>query len=159
MKYLPSPKKDLAEPRLIFQINPREEALLLAILRLYPVLASNHYQISKDPKAARSAEQRLLEESMGQLRAEHRRKLDEMFRAPQRFFKDAPGERRLVLTGVQLEWLLQVLNDIKVGSWVQLGCPELEQADPVKLTAVNARSLQAMHLSAQFQSVLLEAVK
>jgi hypothetical protein len=115
MKYLPSPKKDLAEPRLIFQINPREEALLLAILRLYPVLASNHYQISKDPKAARSAEQRLLEESMGQLRAEHRRKLDEMFRAPQRFFKDAPGERRLVLTGVQLEWLLQVLIALENG--------------------------------------------
>jgi hypothetical protein len=159
MKFLPSPKKDLAEPLLIFRIDPREEALLLAVLRLYPVLAGGHYRISKDPKTADSAEQRLLEESMAQHRAEHRRKLDEMFRAPQRYFKDAPDERRLVLTGMQLEWLLQVLNDIKVGSWVQLGCPELEKADPVRLTRVNARSLQAMHLSAQFQSVLLEAVK
>jgi len=58
-----------------------------------------------------------------------------------------------------LEWLLQVLNDIKVGSWVQLGCPELEKAAPVNLTRPNARSLQAMHLSGEFQAALLEAVK
>jgi hypothetical protein len=159
MKFLPGPKKESEESLLIFRINAREEALLLATLRLYPVLADGHHRISHDPKTAGSAEQRLLEESMAQHREEHRRKLDELFRAPQRFFKDTPGERRLVLTGAQMEWLLQVLNDIKVGSWVQLGCPELEQADPAKLTHLNARSLQAMHLSGQFQSALLEAVK
>jgi len=159
MKFLPGPKKESAEPSLIFRISAREEALLLATLRLFPVLANGHHRISQDPKTAGSAEQRLLEESMAQQRAEHRRKLDELFLAPQRFFKDAPGERRLVLTGTQLEWLLQVLNDIKVGSWVQLGCPELDKAAPIKVTRQNARSLQAMHLSGEFQSALLEAVK
>jgi hypothetical protein len=159
MKFVPNPKKESAEPLLAFRIDAREEALLLATLRLYPVLANSHHRISQDPKTADSAEQRLLEESMAQLRTAHRRKLDELFLAPQRFFKDAPGERRLVLTGTQFEWMLQVLNDIKVGSWVQLGCPELEKADPAKLTRQNARSLQAMHLSGEFQAVLLEAVK
>jgi hypothetical protein len=159
MKFVPGPKKDATEPSLIFQISAREEALLLGTLRLYPALENSHHRISKDPKSAGSAEQRLLEESMAQHRAEHRRKLDELFHAPQRFFKDDPGRRRLVLTGEQLEWLLQVLNDIRVGSWVRLGCPDLEMAAPVEPTRANARALQAMNLSGQFQSVLLEAVK
>jgi len=159
MKFLPGPKRESVEPLLTFGISAREEALLLATLRLYPLLANGHHRISKDPRTAGSAEQHLLEESMVQLRAAHRQKLDELFRAPQRFFKDATGERRLVLTRAQLEWLLQVLNDIRVGSWVQLGCPELEKAPPANLTRLNARSLQAMHLSGEFQAALLEAVK
>jgi hypothetical protein len=159
MKFLPGPKKDASEPVLIFQINAREEALLLAMLRLYPVLENSHHRISQDPQAAASSEQRLLEESMGQLKAAHRRKVDALFQAPQRFFKDALGERRLVLTPAQLEWLLQVLNDIRVGNWVRLGCPDLEKPAPLELSRANTRSLQAMHLCGEFQLALLEAVK
>jgi hypothetical protein len=159
MKFLPGPKRDLAEPLLTFEISAREEALLLATLRLYPALDSSHHKISRDPKAAGSSEQRLLEESMAQLQAAHRRKVEELFRAPQRFFKDAPDQRRLVLTGGQFEWLLQVLNDVRVGNWVRLGCPDLEKVPPVELTPANARALQAMQLSGQFQMALLEAVK
>jgi hypothetical protein len=159
MKFIPGPNKEAAEPLLIFRINAREEALLLAMLRLYPALDNSHHRISQDPKAAASAEQRLLEESMGQQRAEHRRKVDALFQTPQRFFKDALGERHLVLTGAQLEWLLQVLNDIRVGSWVRLGCPDLEKPAPLNLARASARSLQAMHICGQFQLALLEAVK
>jgi hypothetical protein len=159
MKFVPGPKKDAAEPLLAFQMDAREEALLLATLRLYPAVENSHHRLSKDPKNAGSSEQRLLEESMAQLQASHRRKVDELFRAPQRFFKDAQDGRRLVLTGAQLEWLLQVLNDIRVGSWVKLGCPDLEKPRPSDISRMNARALQAMHLSGQFQMVLLEAVK
>jgi hypothetical protein len=160
MKFVPGPNKDAPEPVLIFRINAREEALLLAMLRLYPVLENSHHRISQDPKAAASAEQRLLEESMGQQRAAHRRKVDALFQAPQRFFKDALGERHLVLTGAQLEWLLQVLNDIRVGSWVRLGCPpDLEKPARLNLSLARTRSLQAMHICGQFQLALLEAVK
>jgi hypothetical protein len=159
MKFLPNSKQSTAEPLLVFQISPREEALLLATLRLFPVLENSHHRISKDPKTAAPAVQRLLEESMTQLRAAHSRKLDELFRAPQRCFKDAPGERRLVLTAPQLEWLLQVLNDIRVGSWVRLGCPELEQARSVELTRLNARALHVMALCGEFQMALLDAIQ
>ena len=159
MKFLPGPSKGAAERLLMFQIDTREEALLLAILRLYPVLENSHHRLSKDPKNAGSAEQRLLEESMAQQRTAHRRKLDELFLAPQRYFKEAPGERRLVLMGDQFEWLLQVLNDIRVGSWVKLGCPDLEKKASVDLTRTNARYLHSMDLCGQFQMALLEAVK
>ena len=161
MRFVPGPGKEAAEAVFTFRLNAQEEALLLATLRLYPVLDNGHHRLSKDPKTAGSAEQRLLEDSMAQQRVAHRKKLDELFHAPQRYFKSAPepNERRLVLSSVQFEWLLQVLNDIKVGSWVQLGSPELEGPAPLKLTQLNARSFQAMHLSGQFQAALLEAVK
>ncbi len=159
MKYLPAFKKDAGDRQLAFQIDDREEALLLAILHLYPVLESSHYRLSKDPKVANPSEQRLLEDSMSQMRMAHRKKLEEMFRNPSRYFKDAPNERRLILTGPQLEWLLQVLNDIRVGSWVKLGCPDLEKPTAEQMKKLNPRDVQAMHLSGHFQSALLEATK
>jgi hypothetical protein len=159
MRFLRSQKKDVTAPLLSFQISAREEGLLLATLRLYPEVETGHHRISKEAQLAATAEQMLLEESMSQLREAHRRKLDELFRAPGRFFKEGPGQRRLVLTGEQLEWLLQVLNDIRVGSWVRLGCPEMEDAARIKPTRANARALEAMNISGQFQAVLLEAVQ
>jgi len=149
MRFIPGPQELAADAPLVFRQQQR----------LYPVLENAHHRISQDPKSAGSAEQRLLEESMAQLRAAHRRKLDDLFRAPQRLFKDAAAERRLVLTAAQLEWLLQVLNDIRVGSWVRLGCPDLEKARPADLTRMDARALHTMDLSGQFQMALLNAVK
>jgi hypothetical protein len=159
MKFVPAPNKNSPEPVLIFRISAREEALLLEVLRLYPVLDNTYHRISQDPKAGTSAEQRLLEESMSQQRAAHRRKVDSLFHNPQRFFKDVLGERHLVLTATQLEWLLQVLNDVRVGSWVRLGCPDLQKPASLNLARANTRTLQAMHICGEFQLALLEAVK
>jgi len=159
MKYLPSPDKDPSERLLVFEMDVREETLLLSLLRFYPVMENKHHRLSKDPKIATTAEQRLLEESMAQHQEAHRRKLDDLFHGPQRFFKEIQGERRLILVGDQLEWLLQVLNDIRVGSWVKLGCPDLEKEAPAAVAPADGRYLQAMHLSGQFQMAFLEAVK
>jgi hypothetical protein len=159
MKFLPTPTRDSSERSLIFQIAQHEEALLLAILRLYPVMENEHHRLTKDPKPADSSGQQLLEEAMSQQRTAFRKKVDQLFRSPHRFFKDADGERRLVLTREQLEWMLKVLNDIRIGSWVKMGCPDLDKPRPVEISRENARSLQAMHISGQFQLVLLEASK
>jgi hypothetical protein len=159
MKFVPGPTREETEPLLVYEIDRREEALLLATLRLYPVLDSSHHRFSKDPHTATPAEQRLLEEAMTHQALSHRRKLEEMFRSPQRFFRNAAGRRQLALTGPELEWLLQVLNDIRVGSWVRLGCPELEKTHAAPMTGENARALAAMEMSGYFQWALLEAFK
>ena len=56
----------------------------------------------------------------------------------------------------EVEWLLQVLNDVRVGSWLALGEPERGQEPAV--TAQNARYLLALELCGLFQSVLLAAL-
>ena len=60
-------------------------------------------------------------------------KLEKFFSSPGRFRLESPDQFRFTLTGEQMEWLLQVLNDMRVGCWVKLGRPELEPAPPRKL--------------------------
>ena len=60
------------------------------------------------------------------------------------------------LSGSELEWLLQVLNDIRVGSWIILGSPEqwFEAATPQ-----TAPHLWAMELAGAFEMAFLPAVE
>jgi hypothetical protein len=156
MRFLRPTKEASAASPLVFQITPAEKAVLLTTLKLFPVLDSAHHRLTKNASAARVSEQQLLEESMAQQQSAHHRKLSQFFRAEKQFFRAERGELRLALSPAQLEWLLQVLNDIRVGSWVQLGCPELESAR-LKLARENPVAFTAMETSGYFQMVLLEA--
>jgi hypothetical protein len=55
-----------------------------------------------------------------------------------------------------LEWLLQVLNDIRVGSWLALGEPE--QGKLPSLNQQNFRYLVAMEICGAFESLLLSGL-
>jgi hypothetical protein len=141
----------------VFQISPREKALLLATLKLYPMLDSGFHQISRGERPQKKAEQQWLEEAMAEQRKEHKKKLDQFFGDEGRFFKMAKSEVRLTLNPEQMEWMLRVLNEIRVGSWVQLGRPELHAVRKTGATSQHASSVAAMELSGYFQMVLLEA--
>jgi len=56
-----------------------------------------------------------------------------------------------------MEWLLQVLNDIRVGSWLILGEPDEKQGKPIALNDDNARYYAAMEFCGLFQMMLLDA--
>jgi hypothetical protein len=158
MRFLRPTKETSAAAPLVFQITPTEKAVLLTTLRLFPVLDSAHHQLTKKAGVARASEQRLLEESMAQQQSAHQRKLSQFFQTEKQFFRAERGELRLALSPAQLEWLLQVLNDIRVGSWVQLGCPELENTR-LQLARENPVAFTAMETSGYFLMVLLEAFK
>jgi hypothetical protein len=104
-----------------------------------------------------SAEQEWLEEAMEQQRQDHKKKLEQFFDNDRRFFKDGKGDLQLTLTAEQLEWLLRVLNEIRVGSWVRLGRPEMEDARKLQLSSEQSHFLASMELSGYFQAALLEA--
>lgn len=157
MRLIRSQKTDTANRPFVFEISPQEKQLLMATLKLYPQLDKSYHQLTKNPKSIGKAEQEWLEEAMEQQRLDHKKKLDQFFAHDQRFFKDTQGELRLSLNGEQMEWLLRVLNEIRVGSWVRLGQPELDVARKKHLTAAQARLFSIMELSGYFQSNLLEA--
>ena len=142
-----------------FQMNRQEMDWLLATLKLYPLLDSTYHHITDGPAAEIQAEQQLLEEAMAQQRADHRRKLDKFLATPGRFRLDAPDQYRFNLTAEQMEWLLQILNDVRVGCWVKLGRPELETARRRELTGLDARHMAALEASGFFQMILLQAAK
>jgi hypothetical protein len=158
MRFVPTPHA--AAPQVLrFQISKLEKALLLATVQVFPVLDPAYHRLTKDPKNARPAEQRLLEEAMERQRSEHKERLDEFLRAEAPVFQETGDELYLNLSGEQLEWLLQVLNDIRVGSWVKLGSPDTDVVRRGTLAPEEARVVAAMDMSAYFQSGLLEAFK
>jgi len=138
---------------LVFQLHEREKQLLLHMLRLYPLVPASHHRLSQDADAPRADEnQRLLEEALAERRQENRRQILAMVEDPARFRKTKTGFE-LTVSPAQIEWLLQVLNDVRVGSWLMLGEPE--QGDEPVVTEENAKHLLALELCGEFESVLL----
>jgi hypothetical protein len=144
-----------AGEKLVFHLVPWEKQLLLKVLEQYPCMPPAHRPLSKSaalPELA--ASQQLLDEALLEHRSEARRHASALLEDPHRFERDQQGWR-LSLSVPELEWLLQILNDIRVGSWVRLGSPEqLTEA----LTQDNAPVFWTMEMAGVFQSHLLEAL-
>jgi hypothetical protein len=143
-----------ARGRLVFHLSRRERPLLLAVLERYPCIPPAHHRLSrKAPTADADANQQLLEEALAEHRAERLQQLRALLADPKRW-RELPTGAELTLSGGDLEWLLQVLNDVRVGSWVLLGSPER----PVEV--VNEETtpyLWAMEVAGFFQMQLLHA--
>ena len=141
--------------RLLFHLGRRETSLLLQILKLYPCVPSAHHVLSKSGRVPdRQANQRLLDEALAEQRAENKKQLLALLADPRRFARIETGAR-LSLPPGEMEWLLQVLNDIRVGSWIILGSPEERLPDLNEDTAPN---FLAMEMAGYFQAQLLEAM-
>ena len=141
--------------KFVFHLSQRDKLLLLQVLKLYPRIPSASQPLSKSTRLPdRESNQRLLDEALAEQRAANKKQLETLLTDPRRF-ADAETGCRLTLSQSDMEWLLQVLNDIRVGSWVLLGSPEekLEQ-----LTVTTAPHFWAMEMSGYFQMRFLEAL-
>ena len=142
--------------RLVFHLTKREKHLLLIVLELYPCVPPAHARLTKSSKIpGGESSQRLLDEALAEHRAENKKQLDALLAAPRRF-RDTAGGCEFSLAVGDFEWLLQILNDIRVGSWVRLGAPE-EKIEV--LTEQNVPDLWAMELAGAFQMQLLGAME
>jgi len=142
--------------RLVFELGQREKRSLSQILKLYPCVPSAHHVLSKSGRLPDGvANQQLLDEALAEQRAENKNRVQALLTDPRRFEQTETGAR-LSLSPAELEWLLQVLNDIRVGSWVILGSPENK---PAELNAATAPHFLAMEMAGYFQMQLLEALQ
>lgn len=144
---------------IVFLLHPGEQAVLEDILGLYPAIPPAHArrQLQGGDEKAQADAQRLLDEALAEQRASHRRRLRTWLKFAQTF-RTTPGGVELLVPHSDAEWLLQVLNDVRVGNWIALGEPEeLPRALPEdKTQAVHAC---AMELAGWFQMALLGAVR
>ncbi len=142
--------------RLVFELGQREKRSLLQLLKLYPCVPSAHHVLSQSGLLPDAKEnQQLLDEALAEQRAENQKQLRNLLADPRRFDQTESGAR-LSLSRAEVEWVMQVLNDIRVGSWVILGSPEEK---PTELTAGNAHHFLAMEMTGYFQMQLLEALE
>jgi len=143
---------------LLFHLGKRERHLLLEVLKLYPRIPPAHQPLSKSGRLPdEDSSRRLLEEALADQRAENKKLLQAWLGDPKRF-ADSDSGCRLSLCPSDLEWLLQVLNDIRVGSWVLLGSPD-PKLEAEQLNKKTEPDLWAMEVSGYFQMELLGAVE
>src|SRR5205823_5179832 len=119
-----------------------EKSLLFTVLELYPRVTSAARLSTRSGKKSRHSKDTsvLLEEALSEQRAENKKHLKAFLEEPKRFEKGEAGWR-FSLTHAEADWLLQIFNDIRVGSWIEMGSPE-ERLDVI--TEANMRDFWAM---------------
>jgi hypothetical protein len=147
------------DQKLELLFRPAELKRFMALLALYPYVPPAHHVLTRsttgdEPGEDAATNQALLDEALAEHREQLRKSLRQLLEDPEKFQKDTQGGR-LILPIEDIEWLLQVLNDIQVGSWIKLGSPEECIPD---VTPENARDIWAIELAGVFQGVLLEAL-
>ena len=139
-----------------FSLGKREKQLLFQILKMYPLVPPSHHQLSKKGKrSSQHEDQRLLEDAVADQRRLNRNQVLTMLEEPGRF-RETKDDIRFSLTSTEIEWLLQVLNDVRVGGWLALGEPE--ELEPPEANETNAPYVLAMEVAGYFQSQLLAAI-
>lgn len=150
MKFLRANKEEM-----IFHLGKREQKLLFDTIKLYPLIPAAHHRLSRNNPGPKGDEnQRLLEEALAEQRQENRKQVLAMLKDPARFRETKSG-LELTLSPAQIEWLLQVLNDVRVGSWLALGEPEPGEIPAI--TVENARHMFVLEVCGLFESTLLSA--
>ncbi|HEY2082161.1 MAG TPA: hypothetical protein VGI88_05205 [Verrucomicrobiae bacterium] len=139
----------------VFRLGKGERELLAIALSLYPAIPAAHQVISKSQAIANKTNQHLLDEALAEQRRENKKRVA-AFLADAKRFHETETSTRVTLTGAEIEWLLQVLNDVHVGSWILLGSPD-ESSSELIPTDKNVQFIDAMELARWFQSDLLRA--
>jgi len=88
---------------------------------------------------------------------EQKGRVGKLLEDAQRFVPRGAGFR-VIFSREEMEWLLQVLNDVRVGSWLALGCPDPDAGKAPEVNESNAKYMFLMELSGHFEWVLLEAL-
>lgn len=140
-----------------FLIGKREREMLFSVLQRYPVMLGAHFRKRNPPKTDEAKNnQELIEEALAEQQKENRKQLEQMLVESGRFVENDLGYT-FRLSYSEIEWLLQVLNDIRVGSWIQLGEPDLSSASLPPLNEQTILLAWAMEIAGLFQHALLVA--
>jgi hypothetical protein len=146
-----------ANDKFVFHLGKKDRPMLCAVLDHYPVVPSAHHRLSRSASVSQNeVNQRLLDEALAEQRQENKRQLQALLADPVRFKETAHGWH-LTLSSADIEWLLQVLNDIRVGSWIVLGAPEQELWN-LPLNEKTTPHALAMEMAGYFEVRLLEAL-
>lgn len=140
-----------------FEFNLREKQLLFKVLSLYPLVPPSHHHLTRKSASAGDEQQKLLDESLASHRVESRQRVQALINNPKNFPAFGSGFRWFAARA-EMEWMLQVLNEVRVGSWLALGSPNLQQPKHAVPTAENEAHYWAMDLAGTFEMIFISAL-
>ena len=138
-----------------YQLRPVDAQLFTAVLGHFPCLQRGHLRASLtgDGPAIEEAEA-LLAAATEERTRKHRSELDEWLQAADRF-KTVGQHLELRVELRRIEWLLQILNDVRLGMWVKLGSPKDLEVAARDAAPEQMLPLVLMDAAGMFQMVLL----
>jgi hypothetical protein len=143
------------EQERLYAVRPSELQMLLIVLSSFPVL-SRSQSLSKSGDEAELAEaQKLLDEAMSEHWRTMRQELEAWLQAPDRFHQ-AEQHLEWRVENDRREWLLQIFNNVRVGSWLELGSPDSLEDAHRTAGEESVHHVALMEMSGMFLSVLLE---
>lgn len=146
------------DERVVFYLQPAETERFQALLARYPCIPPGHHRFSRTAAGEAAAEnQALLDEALDAQRKELRVHLATFLADPERC-QQLKRTWRMILSPGDADWLLRVLNDIHVGSWIRLGSPDFQAGVRVKVNDETIPHLWAMGLSGDFESALIRVL-
>jgi hypothetical protein len=138
-----------------YHLAQNEADVLVGLLKKFPFTKIDEVKISKTDKHPKARErEKLLNESL----AEHRKELKKLAQAlirPDKFKRQEKGFL-MTLSLEERETMLQILNDIRVGSWHVLGEPEELHSHAPQTDAKDLTYRSLIDLAGYFECALLE---
>ncbi len=140
---------------LVLELGVAETNFLKQILSDYPLVANESRRFSAFADASEVRENtQLLQNSLNEHTQTNRAKLRAWLAAPETW-KPFPDRTLLSLKTEDSSWFLQILNDLRIGSWQKLNRPEPEELDSAELNRENAYPLLTMKVSGFLQTLIL----
>jgi hypothetical protein len=140
----------------VFLLAERERVLLMQLLSLYPRVPADHHKASKSATPASPETEQVLKEALLEQRQQNQKIVAAFLNDPVRFRKSQHGWD-LNVTDAEVEWLLEILNDVRVGSWLALGAPE--DLESIRVDEEPPIDLLFMELAGFFQMQILHAIE
>lgn len=143
---------------IVLELGLAETDFLKQILADYPLVADESRRFSAFAEANEVRENtQLLQSSLREHTQSNRAKL-RAWLASTETWKPFADRTLLFLKTKDCSWFLQILNDLRIGSWQKLDCPDSEEFDSVELNRENAHPLLAMKVSGFLQTLILNAL-
>ena len=150
-------KGEASSGKLVFRFERPEREMFARILEMYPIQQGAMRAISDEDGA-----QELLEQALREQRRKLREEAERLLRSNGALVIDAEFNEfwDLTLGAAEVEWLLQMLNDVRVGLWTQIGCPNPSHDIKVKGEPSEelVRAHVIMQLCATWQAIMMQAV-
>lgn len=146
--------------RCVLQFTTQEKDLLLGLLPQYPKLPADYHQASRNGNVDADV-QALLADALTEQREKNRIAAQSLL-DDTAYFKPEGEDWLLTLTDAEIERFLQILNDLRVGSWLALDCPGQDEDGSYinfeNVTAENVTDIWTMEVCGALQHELLKAL-
>lgn len=149
---------------MVFELEPVETQIILLLFSSDPILFDPGRPPGKTPHSKEAdaeeedteTDQTCLRDALQESRNENRVKAGEFLR---RRLRKRPNAETTLLTlpSADLDWLLQMLNEIRVGSWYALNCPDEHEEPRLSKNPEHLHHVLRLDFSGMLQSLILAA--